>query len=406
MLKRKNKESWLPSSILISFRKFNPADFLERHWVTPSYAGWLLFVLAICLFGAATNSMAGWLYVISGISFALLIIAAIIPGRSLRQLEVERFPIQPISAGEDLTITLRLHNRHKEGKNLLQVWDILPSTLGKPQGKAIEVIPPQNFYQWSYFQPTQRRGVYHWQELELRTGTPLGLFWCRRSKAIGAKAIVYPQVLKLQQCPIVDTVGSEDSAQVQSDRRYQAATEGVTKTLRAYRFGDPTRLIHWRSSARFDEFMVRELEVVTGGQELVICLDSNSLWQEDIFEQAVVVAASLYFYAVRAQLNVRLWTAGGGLIAGGRSVLEALAAVQMGESRHHDIPKKIPMLWLTSDAGSVDGLASYSRWLCFTSSAEQNFPRSAPCPGLIITENKDLAQQLQLFPDSLKRKTM
>lgn len=343
--------------------------------------------------------MAGWLYVISGISFALLIIAAIIPWRSLRQLEPERFPIQPVSAGEDLTITLRLHNRQKEAKNLLQVWDVLPPNLGRPQGKAIEVIPPQDFYQWSYFQPTQKRGVYHWQNLEFRTGTPLGLFWCRRGKSIPAKAIVYPQVLKLQQCPIVDTIGSEDSAQVQSDRRYQAATEGVTKTLRAYRFGDPTRLIHWRSSARFDQFMVRELEVVTGGQELVICLDSAAQWQENLFEQAVIAGASLYFYAVRAQLNVRLWTARGGLVAGGRSVLEALAAVQMGESNHHDLPQKIPMLWLTGNFSTLDNLASHSRWLYFTSSAAQSSPKSPSCPGLIITENKDLAQQIQRLPN-------
>ncbi|AIE74292.1 MULTISPECIES: DUF58 domain-containing protein [unclassified Synechocystis] len=373
----------------------NLTDWLERRWVTPSYAGWLLFVLAICLFGAATNSMAGWLYVISGISFALLIIAAILPWRSLRQLQLERFPIQPVSAGEDLTITLRLHNSHREAKNLLQVWDVLPVGLGRPQGKAIELVAPKDFYQWSYFQPTQKRGVYHWQKLELRTGTPLGLFWCRRSQVVPAKAIVYPQVLKLQQCPLVDAIGSEDQDKTQSDRHYQAATEGITKTLRTYRFGDPTRLIHWRSSARFDQFMVRELEVVTGGQELVICLDSGSPWSEDVFEQAVIAVASLYFYAVRAQLNVRLWTAGAGLVAGGRSVLEALAAVQREEANQYEIPRKIPLLWITSRVRSLESLASYSRWLYFAPPGASSSPHSALCAGLTVEDGKDLSQQLQ-----------
>ncbi|MBD2654050.1 DUF58 domain-containing protein [Synechocystis sp. FACHB-383] len=382
-------------------KSLNFADWLERRWVTPSYAGWLLLVLAICLFGAATNSMAGWLYVISGISFALLIIAAILPRRSIRQLELERFPIQPVSAGEDLTITLRLHNNHKQPKSLLQVWDLLPSELGRPQGKAIELVPPKDFYQWSYFQPTQKRGVYHWQDLQLRTGTPLGLFWCRRSQSVPAKAIVYPQVLKLQQCPLVDAIGAEDQDRIYSDRHYQAATEGMTKTLRAYRFGDPTRLIHWRSSARFDQFMVRELEVVTGGQELVICLDSGALWQAEIFEQAVIAAASLYFYAVRAQLNVRLWTAGAGLISGGRSVLEALAAVQMNEAVQHELPQKIPLLLLTSRAESMTALASHSRWLYFASPDELSLfaPRSALCAGLMVEHGKDLSQQLQRPPN-------
>ncbi|BAM54687.1 MULTISPECIES: DUF58 domain-containing protein [unclassified Synechocystis] len=384
---------------MINSRDLNFADWLERRWVTPSYAGWLLLVLAVCLFGAATNSMAGWLYVISGISFALLIIAAILPWRSLRQLQLERFPIQPVSAGEDLTITLRLHNNHKEAKNLLQVWDVLPTGLGRPQGEAVELVAPKDFYQWSYFQPTHRRGVYHWQKLELRSGAPLGLFWCRRSQALPVKAIVYPQVLKLQQCPLVDAIGTEDQDKIQSDRHYQAATEGITKTLRAYRFGDPTRLIHWRSSARFDQFMVRELEVVTGGQELFIALDSASSWSAEIFEEAVIAAASLYFYAVRAQLNVRLWTAGAGLVAGGRSVLEALAAVQMEESNQHELPRRIPLLWITGRADSVQDLASYSRWLYFAPPGASASPHSALCAGLMVEVGKDLSQQLQRPPN-------
>lgn len=371
-------------------------DWLERRWVTPSYAGGLLLALAICLFGAATNSMAGWLYVISGVSLALLIIAAIMAVRSLQRLEVERLPIVPVSAGDDLTITVQLHNPCQDAKTLLQVWDVLPPTLGRPEGKAIEVIAPQDTYQWRYFYPTQRRGIYQWQRLELRTGTPLGLFWCRRSRSAPAKAIVYPQVLKLLQCPIVDSVGAEDSAKTQSDRRYQAATEGVTKTLRAYRFGDPTRLIHWRSSARFDEFMVRELEIVTGGQEVVIALDSALPWVEASFEAAVIAAASLYFYAVRAQLNVKLWTAGAGLMAGGRTVLEALAGVQAGERANYDLPQRIPMVWITSGGDQLGALATYDRWIYFADDGDRLPTFDNLAKGLVINESDDLAQRLQM----------
>ena len=373
------------------------SDWLERHWVIPSYGGGLLLALSICFFGAATNSMAGWLYVISGVGFALLIIAAIIPVRSLRHLTLERLPIPPVSAGDDLTITVRLHNPHRDPKNLLQLWDVLPSDLGKPQGTAIDVIPPQDDYQWRYFYPTQQRGIYQWQRVELRTGNPLGLFWCRRSRSVPAKAIVYPQVLKLLQCPIVDSTGAEDNAKVHSDRRYQAAAEGVTKTLRAYRFGDPTRLIHWRSSARFDQFMVRELEVVTGGQEVVICLDSGSQWSGDRFEAAVIAAASLYFYALRAQLNVKLWTAGAGLISGGRMVLEALAAVQPGESIYHEIPLKIPMVWLTGNPKTLRSLATHHRWIYFTTEGEPNLSSSITSKGLVINGSDDLGQKLQIM---------
>jgi len=373
---------------------FSPISWLENHWAAPSYSGWLLFGLGCCFFGAATNTMAGWLYVLSGIIFALLAYAAISSVRSLKQIQLMRSAINPVSAGDDLTLEITINNPTKKPKSLLQGWDILPESLGRPQGKAIEVIAPEDSYHWAYYLPTQRRGVYHWHDLQFRSGTPLGLFWCRRTKSLPAKAIVYPQVLPLVQCPIVDAIGSEDSPKLQSDRRYQAASEGITKTLRPYRYGDSTRLIHWRTSARFDEFKVRELEVITGGQDIVICLDSAFNWESDNFEQAVIAAASLYFYACHAQLNVKLWTAAMGLQYGTRTVLETLAAVQVGEGDLHDIPTKIPLLWLTASAQNLDFLKSYSRWIYFPQMGFSH-PSATTASGLVIDPAQSLAQQLQ-----------
>lgn len=86
-------------------------NWLERRWISPAYAGGLLTFLSLFFFGAATNTMAGWLYVISGTSFALLAIAAVLPVRSLKPLEVHRRPIEPVSVGNQLTIELEIYNR-------------------------------------------------------------------------------------------------------------------------------------------------------------------------------------------------------------------------------------------------------------------------------------------------------
>lgn len=371
----------------------SPFDLLENHWATPAYGGWLLAVLSLCFFGAATNTMAGWLYVLSGLIFALLVIAAVIPGRSLRQIELERLAIAPVSAGDDLTLILQIKNQSKNPKILLQFWDILPDSLGKPQGTAIESIPAEGKYDWAYYLPTQQRGIYRWQTVQLRTGAPLGLFWCRRQKTVPAKAVVYPQVLPLLQCPLVDTIGQEESPKQPSDRRYIAATEGITKTLRPYRYGDSIRLIHWRSSARFDEFKVRELEVVTGGQEVIICLDSGAIWDSEIFEQAVIATASLYFYALRCQLNVKLWTAKNGIVQGTRTVLETLAAVENHEAVAQELPSKSPLIWLTQNENSLGNLPFHSRWLYFSS--DENFQLKTSTTGLVIAQNQSLEKQLQ-----------
>ncbi|MFM7580513.1 MAG: DUF58 domain-containing protein, partial [Microcystaceae cyanobacterium] len=173
-------------------RGFSPIDWLENHWVTPSYGGWLLIGLSLSFFGAATNTMAGWLYVLSGMIFSLLGISAWLSVRSLQQITLKRSPIAPVSAGEDLTMEMTLQNPSKSAKTLLQLWDVLPASLGRPAGKAIEVIPSQGNYVWAYDVPTQQRGIYHWQALQLRSGTPFGLLWCRRQRFVSAKAVVYP----------------------------------------------------------------------------------------------------------------------------------------------------------------------------------------------------------------------
>jgi len=373
--------------------RFSLPDWLENHWATPSYGGWLLLVLALCFFGAATNTMAGWLYVLSGLIFALLAIAVVIPVRSLRQLVLERLPIEPVSAGQDLTVVLKVKNRSKTPKTLLQLWDALPDSLGKPQGTAIEQISANGKHDWAYYLPTERRGIYHWQTVQLRTGTPLGLFWCRRQKTVPTKAIVYPQVLSLLQCPLVDAIGQEESPKLQSDRRYLASTEGITKTLRPYRYGDSMRLIHWRTSARFDDFRVRELEIVTGGQDVMICLDSGAIWDSETFEQAVIAAASLYFYALRSQLNVKLWTAKNGIVHGTRTVLETLAGVDFDESISHQVPDKVPLIWLTQNEKSLRDLPFHSHWVYFPT--DNSFPMQAQTAGLVIDSNQSLELQLQ-----------
>lgn len=368
--------------------------WLETHACTPAYAGLLLTGIAFSFFAAATNTMAGWLYVISGLIIALLGLAAVLPPRTLKQIQVRRQPISPISAGEQLTITLEIKNQSLKPKNFLQVQDILQSELGKIVEMPVEVINPQSTYEWVYYQPTQKRGVYRWQEVHLRTATPLGLFWCRRSWQAPAVAIVYPTILPLTSCPLIDQIGRDESTQIFSDRRSNAATEDITRTLRPYRIGDPTRLIHWRTSARYGDLRVRELEVFTGSQDIIICLDSGNSWNFDDFEQAVIAAASMYFYAMKMQLNVKLWTAKTGLIQGNQVVLEALAATNAGEDVDGGKLPNLPLIWLTQNSISLNTLPLGSRWLLWQKAASEKAMNSSDL-GIVIDSTQALQTQLQ-----------
>ncbi len=368
-------------------------NWLETKWVNPAYAGWLLMALTICFFGVATNTMAGWLYVLSGVGVALLGVAAILPARSIQSLTVTRNSVFPVTAGSELEIALTIHNPTDRVQTLFQVQDLAPFRSARPPITAIEQIEPQSEYQWVYRQPTERRGVYQWERIALRSGAPIGLFWCQRERQASAIAYVYPQVLELSQCPLIDGIGSSELStnRPASSHYLEMANEGVTRSLRPYRYGDSMRLIHWRTSARRGEFQVRELEIDRGGQDIVICLDNHSTWDTEDFEQAVIAACSLYFYASKfPNLNVKLWTTGTGLISGDRRVLETLAEVQVDESIKIELPST-SLVYLTNKPQRIEQLPPGSRWALWS---REPFVPIATSPGMVINPDRSLQQQL------------
>jgi uncharacterized protein (DUF58 family) len=64
-----------------------PLKWLEAHAAVPAYGGWVLMGLTFCFWLAATN-YDGWLYVLSGLGVALLLLSAIMPMQMLKGLEI------------------------------------------------------------------------------------------------------------------------------------------------------------------------------------------------------------------------------------------------------------------------------------------------------------------------------
>jgi uncharacterized protein (DUF58 family) len=377
--------------------------YLEHRFCVPEFAGGMLIMLSGFFFAAATNTLSGWLYVISGVSFALLLISGVLPSRVIKDIQIVRSPIEPVSAGDAIAISLVITNASKTDKSLFQVYDFVPQPLISSSRtkvsspvKVIEQLSPQQSQTWIYSIDSQNRGIFWFRRVDLVTASPFGLFRSRRSqlgKQVEQKLIVYPQVLTLNQCPLVDQMGADETPKTYSQRYINAnANEGLTKALRPYRWGDPTRLIHWRSSAKFGELKIRELEITLSGQDLVIALDTELGWKDYQFEEAVVAAASLYFYAQGVNLNVKLWTSLGGLVQGQRIVLETLAGVNPLDSTNSldylEKPTKLPetpLVWLTHKRDSLTSLSPNSRWLLWQEQS-QGLTESS---GLVIESNND-----------------
>lgn len=372
--------------------------WLERHWVTPAFGALLLAGLALFFFGAAVNSMAGWLYVITGIIVALLLVGALTPVRMIRGLVITRLPLRPVSVGDPLSLELELYNPSQTPRTLITLQDRLPPGLANdiPSPHVVANLPSQAKVRYvSKITPTQR-GIYHWQKVTLRTAAPLGLFWCQRAWEVPATAVVYPIVLPLQVCPLLDQLGQETS-QRWVDRQFQRqlATEGLTRSLRPYRWGDALRLVHWRTSARYGELRVRELDALSGGTAVIVGLDVSGAWIPDEFEQAVMAAAAIYFYARQQNIPVELFLEDTEHLVNETAILRALAAIQPQPHRMQSPPRmQNPILWLTQNRASLSQLSESSSWLLWPGQTPTPTINTLP-PGRVINPGLPLQPQLE-----------
>jgi uncharacterized protein (DUF58 family) len=329
---------------------------------------------------------------------ALLSSSSILPQRALQGLQVSRQPILSVAAGQPLLVELSIENPTRQTRVLLQGHDYIPVGLGPRQSVAIATIAAKNRYYWRYELTPERRGIYTWQTVQLRTAAPLGLFWCSREHKTPAQAVVYPQILPLNRCPVIDGMGAESGRQ-SCDLSNSSGYEGLTRALRPYRWGDPMRLIHWRTSARYGELRVRELETLTSRQAMTIALDTTAPWDPDTFELAVIAAASLFDYALQRGLGSQFWSPATGLLLDRLTVMNALAAIQYMPQPDRARPRpREAMIWLSSQA--VDTLPRGSRTLLFPikTAAHRGTTVAPPSPAtaaLIIDPSEELLRQLQ-----------
>ncbi|WP_431727384.1 DUF58 domain-containing protein [Verrucosispora sp. TAA-831] len=157
-----------------------------------------------------------------------------------------------------------------------------------------------------YDVPTVRRGVVPVGPLRVTRRDPLGLVVLARSYGDSVPVWVHPRIHPLSAVP----TGAGRSL----DGRVDAVPHGsiTFDSLREYVVGDELRRVHWRTSARVGELMVRE-NVDTSLPRIVVLVDNRIAAHPDrvdgvaeSFESACEAAASVVAAAVREDLPVVL----------------------------------------------------------------------------------------------------
>ncbi len=177
-----------------------------------------------------------------------------------------------------------------------------------------------------------RRGRFVVGPPSVRVGDPFGLWEDTRTIDARTTVLVVPMLVDLAGMP-----PSSGSLSAAADRALSGASGGDPDVgIRPYRSGDDIRTIHWRASARHEEFMVRLQEPVSHGGAVVM-LDHRAAAHVGTgatasLETAVSLAASVSVHLLAAEHQMRLTTHSGAVLAAGRDieddVLAALALVE------------------------------------------------------------------------------
>ncbi|MFI5272519.1 MAG: DUF58 domain-containing protein [Ktedonobacterales bacterium] len=201
--------------------------------------------------------------------------------------------------GERIEERLALENHSWMPKLWVQVTD--GSSLPGHHAGYVSSVGPHQRIAWRARTLCRRRGRYTLGPVTATTGDPLGLFRRELALAPEHQLLVLPPVLPLAHFDLYP--GAMPGRGRGSQRSLQTTTNVVT--VRNYVPGDALTRIHWPTTARLGQFMVKEFDLdPTIDVVLLLDLDADVQAGEgdsSTEEYGVTVAASVVSYLLRQQ---------------------------------------------------------------------------------------------------------
>ena len=228
-------------------------------YILPTRAGWMFALTLIVLLLASINYQLNLGYLLTFLLAGSGVVSMHITHGTLRGLTLHLRPVAPAFAGSaavlDIVLSSPTSTRFGIGLRLLEApvatlaWTNVPA--GGQATAHVSYVPG-------------RRGLHDVPTLTAETRFPLGLFRAWTVWRPVARVLVYPQVEA--DAPALPAARPVSGAALQARRSVGGEIEGV----RAYRRGDPLKLIAWKKAA----------QALATGAELVSRDTSTSARQE------------------------------------------------------------------------------------------------------------------------------
>lgn len=284
-------------------RKLYRLLFTENRTLT----GVVLLFFACVVIALSTGFWLTWR--IAYVAIVGLPVAYIWSRLNLRGIEVtpDRH-IDRLQAGGVFEERITVRNRTWLTKIWLEVSD--PSEMPGHNARRVVTVPAKGEKTWRVRSTIGRRGLYTVGPVEVTTGDPFGLFRHTRTYGRQQNILVYPRAVDLPNFSV-------PAANLPGEGRFRRRTHYVTPNasgVRPYEFGDSFNRIHWSSTARTGELMVKIFELDPASDIWIILdlhRDAHTGEGDDSTEEyAVRIAASVARYFLTANRTVGFMTYG------------------------------------------------------------------------------------------------
>ena len=275
-------------------------------------------MLAVAVLYYASTSEVAWLFLLAYWIFALVVASLayaawngglsgglrVVGTESSQGSPIEELPVQilaagplvPVFEGDRMKVALEIESKH----GTRGPGRIFGSVGGSELSAAAGRVPKEGWTEFRELGPL-RRGPVAASGWTTESGDPLGFFRRRGPKVDFELVAVLPRFKALAERQNV----RELEASIAAPR---AGSGNEMFGAREYRPGDPLRRIHWRSSARHGQLIVREFEP-PGVQTLGIFCGPAPPSQEAA-DQIARLAASEAWDCLRAGGRVVMWSPG------------------------------------------------------------------------------------------------
>ncbi len=305
----------------------------------------ILGFLVLIAYVAAINRSQPLVWAIAALLLATLLTGLVWPHWLVKRLSVVRRGPERAEEGETIHFDVEVANRGLLPRFMVELVDHLPF-VGAAEGPVshgtktlgmVAHVPGGGSRRFAVPVLCEKRGHYRLGPVGLASSFPLGLAEARQQRNEGVQHLtIYPDIFTIVGLPLR---GSPSQIHRGGYLLPEGAGAAEFSGLREYRRGDNPRHVHWPTTARLNELMIKEFEPLASAC-LIIALDQSAsanagAGKQATFEYAVRIAGSIAKYACSNNLPVRV--AGTGAqplhLPGGigehhyRRILDALAVV-------------------------------------------------------------------------------